>query len=85
MKAHATKACVAVSVILEAVCDCVTEAHHRDLNILTSVTQVLSSFYYERYISDVRSKIFLLSYYCIISFLVCAPSPPCEQLVAALC
>ena len=37
----------------------------------------------ERCISGVRSKIFLLSYCFIVSFLVCAPSPPCEPGVAA--
>lgn len=47
--------------------------------------QVLSSFCYERYISGARSKIFLLPYYCIVSFLECALLPPYEPGVAAPC
>ena len=35
--------------------------------------------------ADTKNQKADLSYYCIISFLVCALLPPCEQLVAALC
>ena len=40
MKAHATKACVAVRIVLEVVRYCTTEAHHRDLNLSAFVLTV---------------------------------------------
>ena len=66
MKAHAAQTCIAVRVVLEAVCDCTAKAHHCDFNLSAFVLTVESyNLTFECFKKPFRSELITKGKLCV--------------------